>query len=413
MKIHGQSLGSIFRRLPWQYQVVMAAGSIFILMTIMHVAIVLINWKKKALAPSVQPVKLYLPDNVRGALDPSLAVRPGGQSAWMAYTAQKTEEGGKTTMEVRLAQADAPSGCPRWQDQINGGISGKKERLLAPDGQTPLSQGEWRVETPALVYDPDDKGKQWKIFAFKYFWPDKAQNRLSVIQHYSVIAYEYTDEPGRIWSTEEWLFAAKKDYPPAPYDGMVLLDLDRLSPELQNIVMYSRPSAIYQSGVLAMTLSAFKEGDLEPDRVIEIVSRDHGNSWLYAGTLLDKKDLAAFNMKGQPVYTRIFGATLLQHDGDVYLAAALGTKAQRGAGTLLFRFDNFASGRLETDPKTGAPAIVRRIPLPVPGAGAVGGGTIAYTQACTKAGMMISEQHGASPYFHLFQTGRPLVETKH
>ncbi len=413
MKIHGQSFGSIFRRLPWQYQILTVVGSAFILMTIVHIASVAIHWKKKADAPSIDVVKILHSDPTAGVLDPSLAAVPGSPARWMAYTAQVEEKAGDITMETRLAQTVAGrSDCGAWIDMSGASIRGRQDQLLAPDGQTVVARGEWRIETPSLVYDPDDKGREWKLFVFRYFWSDNPANRLSVLQHYAVISYKYAPSPELQWSTEAWLFAAKKDYPPSPYDQMVLLDLDRLSPDLQDIVMYSRPSAIYQGGVLAMTLSAYKAGDLEPDRVIEIVSRDNGNSWLYVGTLLDKKELAAFDAKGEPHYTRIFGATLLQQDGDVYLAAALGTKAQRGAGTLLFRFDDFANGKLEADPQTGLPKIVRRIPLPVPGAGAVGGGTIAYTQSCPKTGIMVSEQHNASPYFHLFQTGRPPYEAK-
>ena len=40
---------------------------------------------------------------------------------------------------------------------------------------------------------------------------------------------------------------------------------------------------------------------------------------------------------------------------------------------------------------------------------AIGGGTAAYTDACPKTGMMISEQKGDSPYFTIYKTGRPLV----
>ncbi len=388
-----------------------AVGLAFIGLTIVHLSATLITWKKKIIAPETKPVKFFFSQSTVGALDPSLASRPHGLTAWMAFTAQQKDAKGAETMNVRLASSDASRGCLYWTEMENGGDSGRKARILAPDGQTVIAKGTWRVETPSLVYDPDDKGKEWKLFAFKYLWSDNPKDRLAVIQHYGVITYEYAADPAREWSTEEWLFAAKKDYPPPPYDQMVLLDLDRLSPQLDDIVMYARPSAIYQDGVLAMTLSAFKAGEAEPDRVIEIVSRDNGNSWLYAGTLLDKKDLAPFDVKGQPPYTRIFGATLVRQDGKVYLAAALGTPSQRGAGTLLFAFDDLASGALALDPQTRAPEVLKRIPLPVAGSGPIGGGTLAYLDDCAKSGMMISQQEGASTRFRIYQTGYPPVKT--
>ncbi|MBU6475716.1 MAG: hypothetical protein KGQ70_07095 [Alphaproteobacteria bacterium] len=408
MKIHGQNLSAILLRLPWQYQLLTGVGAAFILLTAVHVASVLRTVKDKAFAPVTKPVTFYFSDRPKGVLDPSLAARPHGLTAWMAFTAQDEQGGTGATMNVRLAAAQVTSrGCAWWSEQPHAGLTGKTDKLLAPDGQTVIAKGAWRVETPSLVYDPDDKGKEWKLFAFKYFWADDPQHRLAIVQHYGVIAYSAAPAPDKDWSTEEWLFAAKKNYPPAPYDQLVLLDLDRLSPQLQDVVMYARPSAIYQDGVLALALSAFREGETEPDRVILIVSRDNGNSWLYAGTLLDKKGLSAFDAKGRPPYTRIFGATLLQQDGQVYLAAALGTAARRGAGTLIFAVDDLASGKLRADPKTGAPEILRRVPLPVAGAGPVGGGTAAYTDACPRTGLVISEQEGASSYFKIYQTGIP------
>jgi hypothetical protein len=282
-----------------------------------------------------------------------------------------------------------------------------------------LRSGTWRAETPTIVYDPDDRGREWKLFAYKYFWTGDPADAMEVAHRFGVIAYKYTSDLNKDWSTEQWLFSPAPGSPPAPYGQMVLLQLSRLDPSLQNIASYARPSAVYKNGTLVLTLSAFTKGELEPehkdgympphmqaltpDQIIMIASSDHGNSWRYVGTVLQKSDLPGMAKKGALPFTQIAGATLLEQNGQVYLAASLGNEQQRGAGTFILGFDNFFSGTLRRDPETGKPLILNEIPLKKV-SGAVGGGMAAYNDACGKNGVLQTQQVGTTLHFQINKT---------
>ena len=342
----------------------------------------------------VAPVKIFSKVPTSGALDPSLAWDPLKKRVWMAYTSEDRTVTDIEALNVRLASADVKDGCKLWV-RTEAGFNAKNDDILAPDGQTILRSGTWRTETPALVYDPDDHGREWKLYAYKYFWSNDPKSVMPVARHYGVIVYKYASDPEKEWSLEQWLFSPTEGYPPPPYEQMILLHLNRLDPSLQNVATYARPSVIYKDGALIMTLSVFTDG-LTPDRIIMIISRDHGNSWVYAGTVLQKSDLTA-------PYTEIAGASLVEQEGQVYLAAALGNEQQRGQGTVIFSFEDLSKGLLQRDPKSGAPVVLNRIPLQNPNTGYIGGGTAAYSEACGR-GIMQTEQVGSSQLFQIYQT---------
>ena len=404
MKIYGQSFGDIFDSLPWQYKIVVAVGSVFILFVLVYIPAQLLRAGIKP--PAVEPLQISSSRQpAAGVFDPSLAYDPRTQTAWMAYTSEEASQnnvGGKL-LHVRIAKTSAgPGECKKWS-QAGGGFEGKPDDLMAPDGQTVFRSGAWRVETPTLVYDPDDPGREWKLYAYKYFWAQDPEQTLAVAQHYGVIAYKYATDPAKEWSAEQWLFSPAPDYPPEPYEQMILLHLNRLDKSLQNVVAYSRPSAVYKDGALVMTLSAFTEGST-PDRVIMIVSRDHGDSWLYVGAPLQK-----FDLSGMGAYTRLAGATLIEEGGKVYLAAVLGDVTKPGLGTFIFGFADLSRGILHRDSKTGAPAVLRQLPLHSKDSGTLGGGFAAYTEACP-FGLLTAEQTRGAASFQIFKTYKKPVE---
>ena len=202
---------------------------------------------------------------------------------------------------------------------------------------------------------------------------------------------------------EQWLFSPAPNYPPPPYDQTVSLHLNQLDPSLQNVMFYARPSVIYKDGALIMTLSAFTNG-LAPDRIIMIKSLDHGNSWRYVGVVLRQSDMLTIDHTGS-----LAGASLVQQDGQIYLAAVLGNVKQRGLGTFIFGFDDLSRGLLQSDPKTGGPAVLNEIALPAPGAGVLGGGAAAYNDACD-SGLFVTEQSGNTDYYKIYHTHFKPVE---
>ncbi|MCE9506708.1 MAG: glycoside hydrolase [Alphaproteobacteria bacterium] len=385
-------------QLPWQYKIVVAVGLVFILFTLIYIPKQLLSAGLKP--PTVEPLRITSVYPAAGIFDPALADNPKTSAVWMAYAAEEKSQkdpSGKLP-NVRLAGSKGGDGkCKNWS-QIRGGFEAKPDELLAPDGQTVFRSGAWRVETPALVYDPDDPGREWKLYAYRYFWaPNPAEQTLGIAQHYGMIVYKYASDPAKEWSAEQWLFSPAPDYPPPPYEQVVLLHLNQLDPSLQDVVAYSRPSVIYKDGALVMTLSAFTGGGT-PDRTIMIISRDHGNSWLYAGSPLRQSDLA-----GIGDYTKLAGASLIEDKGRIFLAAVLGDKTQTGRGTFIFGFDDVARGLLHRDSKTGAPVILRQLPLNSKVMGAIGGGFAAYTEACP-FGLLTAEQTPGAASFQIFKT---------
>lgn len=415
MKIEGQNLGDILVKLPWQYKIVVALGSLFILYTLAYLPYVFIYLKLKPKLEVSAPVTVTGAVQPLGMLDPSIAASADGQQIWMAFTSEeKPADGaaGGNTLSVRLATVRpqtsyakaGAAGCKKWETWPSG-FEAKEDSLLAPDGQTILRTGVWLIETPTLVYDPDDPGKEWKLFAYKYFWANDQKDIMAVAHHYGAIVYKYASDPAGEWSPEQWLFSPAAEYPPPPYQQTVLLHLNRLDPSLQDVTTYARPSAIYKGGLLIMTLSAFTQGTT-PDRIIMIASRDHGNSWHYVGTVLQQSDIAAIDHTGI-----LDGATLLQQDGQVYLAAVLGNAQRRELGTFIYGFDDLSQGRLRRDPATGVPMILNQVPLQGSNAGALGGGSAAYNDAC-HAGMLVTAQKGNTREFSIYNTRFKPFENK-
>jgi hypothetical protein len=405
VKIYGQNFFSIFLKLPWPYKIVVVAGSAFIALTLVYVPYQIFQIRLEKVQ-TAEPLKISaLAAPPLGVFDPALAYDPSANKVWLAYGAQEPSVKNDVLMHVRLAFSSADGGC-RSFTQAAGGFEGKPDDILAPDGQTVFRSGEWRAETPAIVYDPDDKGREWKLYAYKYFW---AKNdpvyALQVAQHYGMIVYKYSADPAQGWSTEQWLFSPAADYPPPPYDQMVLLKLNQLDPSLANISTYARPSVLYKDGALVMTLSAFTDGTT-PDRVVMIVSRDHGNSWKYAGAPLTAADIR--KMGG---FTKLSGAALIEEKGQVYLAAVLGDEARRGQGAFIFGFEDFNKGVLRRDPQTGLPSLLRRLPLNNKNSGSIGGGFAAYAGACS-FGLLTGEESDGGTGFQIFKTYKLPVEKK-
>lgn len=402
MKIYGQTLRDIFDRLPWQYKVVVVVGAVFIFFVMIYVPVQIFKSHDNAPVPAPVVISATGQSAPMGMLDPSIAADAKTEKVWMAYTTLEPaqRDSGEMLLHVRFASTAAGK-CTLWS-RANGGFAAKSDDILAPDGQTVLRSGTWRIETPTLVHDPDDKGREWKLFAYKYFWAHDPVYTLQVAQHYGMIVYKYASDPAGEWSTEQWILSPAPDYPPVPYQGMVRQHINTLSPDLQGIVAYARPSVVYKDGALVMTLSAFTK-DKTPDRVIMLRSLDHGNSWQYAGTVLQKSDLAAMGP-----FTQLAGASLIEKEGQVYLAAVLGDKGQWGKGAFILGFDDFTKGILRRDAKTAAPVVLQHVTLQNQNTAGAGGGFAAYTEACP-FGFLVSEEKPDGSSFQIFKTYQKLT----
>ncbi len=404
MKIYDKTLQEILRDIPLPFKIMMVAGLLFIAMTIIYVPYVIVTFgDKEDFVPPLQ-VDGLKKENI-GILDPTISF--DGEKHFMTYTAVSKPASGSQAIrtEVFIAREKRFLQCTRWI-QTTLPFPTKGETIIGPDGSTPVASGFWRIETPSLVYDPDDKGKEWKLYAYKYFWAGKTD----LARLYGAIVHRYTSDPADPdgWSTEEWVLGSGAQSPPYPYSQIVQTNMADLHPSLTDVYFYARPSVVYIDKTLVMSLSAFVMGKQTPDRVVVIASKDHGRTWHYLGTPL--RDTMVPQIKTDTgSYSLLQGATLVLHQGVPYLAAVLGNARIEGAGTFIFGFDNISAGSLIKDDK-GHPLLLNHIRLSSQLPTNVGGGFAAYHDSCTGSGVISAEMSGILRQYSIFRTEKPLLE---
>lgn len=397
MKINGKTLKQIFDEMGWQEKVIVVAGSLFILYAVIHVTFMTGRTLTQDEGP--MPVAFRSMGKSLSQLDPSVT-DDGGKTIAMAFTTIAPDEskGFKTNISI----AKTTSSCHEWNASDFTGFSDKREELIGPDGVTPVKAGMWRLETPAIVHDPEDKGREWKVFAYKYFWSDDGDKALA--RYYSMIVYSHASSIAGPWSTEEWIFSASREMPPYPYSQLIGARLNDLDPSLADIYFYARPSVIRLGDALVMSLSAYVRGRDTPDRIILIASHDHGKSWQYLGTPLRHADAVKMGD-----YAHIWGASMVKKKEIPYLALVLGDKSRTGTGTLIIEFENISTGLLKQDEKTGAPKISHAIPLSSLSPSKTGGGISAYSDSCD-TGLLTSEYSDIAKGYRIFKTYAEPVE---
>ncbi len=387
MKIYERTLAEVFGLLPWPYKVVVVAGSAFVLFAVLYVASLAFNQTEQDTTPAV--VKVSGVGDISGKLDPAVAVDNQGNAA-MLFTAL-TSADGRLQTDVRIASSS--DSCKKWFGD-SAVFQSKAEELIGPDGVTPVTTGQWRVETPALVYDAGDKGREWKAYAYKYFWSGDAR----LARLYSLIVSSTAPAPDGPWTSEEWTFSARADMPPPPYADMVKSHLNTLDPSLANVYFYARPSVLSVNDVMLMSLTAFVKGKDTADRVILLASVDHGRNWKYLGTPMTDKDLPQMG-----AYTSFAGGGLMMDKDTIYLWIVPSDKEINAAGTLLIPFDDVLKGTVQRNAQNGVVVSSRNIPRVSLAPTATGGGFAAYNDQC-KTGIITSEFSGVTGQYELIDT---------
>lgn len=393
MRLYGKTLKEIFHALPFQYKAITVIGVFFIFYSFSYTYTVISKSFNKPKKPYEIRI-MGIPEDFNSILDPSIAYDVNTSDLLMAYTVSQK---GSPLRHVRLASTIKGT-CESWIYKEKG-FEGKSYSLLKTDAQTIFRDGVWRVETPSVVYDPDDEGKEWKLFAYKYFWSssDEIGKAVEIAKHYGMVVYKYASDPDGEWSAEQWLFSPAPNYPPPPYQRMVKLHLNNLHSDLSDVTSYSRPSVVYKDGYLLMTLSAFTNKET-PNRVIMIASPDHGQSWVYLGSPITEHDVSNVGN-----YTRLAGATLMQQGDNVYLSAVLGNESTRAVKTYIFEFDNMNKAKLKRKSNNNL-EVINEIDYTQSVSGTLGGGFAAYTEACRKGGFFIAEQRTEDRNFNIFKS---------
>jgi hypothetical protein len=412
MRIYGKTLPEILTEMPWQFKVIVMAGTIWIPFALIHAVYIFSTYGKMASKPGIVNIASS-PVNASVA-DPSLAESQDKGTIFMAYTIVThlndliNPNEGRWSPGIRIAVTHPP--CKSWSD-IGEVAGSNQEPIPGPDSITPLEDGKpgtWWLEHPALVHDPDDPGREFKLYYYKYLWFGTEKKPLTRL--YSIIAYKYTTDPNtRKWSAEDWIFSSRAKTadelgnPPDPYNSAIHYHLDQLDPSLKELYFYARPSVTYLNRMLYMTLSGFTQTGDEPDRVIMLASRDHGTTWKYIGTPLRRDDVGKMGP-----YTKFGGGSLIRKKDQLYFAAVLGDAKVIGLGTFVIPFEDPAKALLEKDKKTGAPLIINHIPRSSVAPSQLGGGYAAYNDLCR--GTFVSEFSGLKSNYHIFSTLKDPVE---
>lgn len=363
-----RSAREIFDDIPFPLKIVVVVGSLFIIFVIFYVSYLLLIYE-----PPKKDARIVGISNSRmaaGLLDPSLAT--DGDKKVLAYTIVEPMTDGSFGTEVLLSLG--VKNCLSW-NVLGGKIELRPDKLIGPDLLTPVADGFWRAETPSIVYDPADTGREWKLFAYRYFWNGSPP----LARLYGTIVMRTADSPmSSNWSREEWILSANENAPPQPYANLVKTKLDKLHPDLADVYFYARPSVVNVDNVLVMSLSAFVQGKDSPDRIVMLVSTDHARSWRYLGTPLRDSDIGAISSS----FTRLSGGSLFMKDGTLYLSVMLGTKDSDAVGAHILEFENASAAQLRRHKKTGAIAVLNYIETVQKPPSRLGGGALAYHDDC-------------------------------
>lgn len=283
-----------------------------------------------------------------GVYDPS--VEYGSDSiGWMSYSPVIAGKGSR--VHTHIAKTTDRGRTWTFDTAVNKSVAGTVQ--LKGGKQV---HGAWWNEVSTLVYDPQDPGREWKLFWHKYFskLPHKGPKH-RVLSH-GWIAYRYAPHPSGPWSEEISLFGVGP-FPLKPYSARI--DLRTLDPELRKYIVLTEPGAMVKDGVLYLALQAVHKPLLGKPKhdIILISSRNHGNSWKYLGRLLQPRDAKKFTGD------HFTGASLVTEGSRVFLFV---TPGQNGRpltghrGLVIFEFENINRGQLKRS-KNGEPAVIKHL----------------------------------------------------
>jgi len=367
-----------------------------ILIVVLIVGIVLISLVKK---PLIEPVTNLSFEKINiigetagsGVFDPSIEYNEDGTIGWLAYSPVKN-----WPEDVNTAIARTTDNGKTWEKiiEVNPSIPG----TVVDNGV--IINGMWRHEVSTLLHDPDDPGKEWKLYWHRYFAkpPYLSEEKDRMLQ-YGWIAYKYASDPSGPWSEEVPLFGAGQ-FPSEPYSAEI--DLNTFHDDLNYVVAYSEPGSLYNDGTIYLALQTFKlESSKLKTSVILISSNDHGNTWKYIGVIIDDNDAADFD-------SLFFDApSLAEENGRVFLLVSrVNEKTILRYGTYVFEFEDITTAKLKRDDKHEL--IAYKYLPPILDGGQEGQGD--YDQHNIYGGIIISEANAKnSPPLAIYNTKEKII----
>ncbi len=287
--------------------------------------------------------------NSQGIFDPSVEYDQAGDVGWLAYSAV---DRASNALSVSTHLAKSTDHGKTWT-YIQSLFDAYDDEVTLKTGE--IEKGIWRYEVSTLVHDPEDSGKEWKVFVHRYFFSPRLKRSLD----YTWIAYRYASDPEGNWSDEVALFHAGKN-PPAPYDN-VRVDLNGLDPDLSNVRVYTELGTLSHDNRLYMSLVAWGHGDgtgLGNARIVLIVSENNGEKWTYVGAALDDNRDArtqGFAHWGASSLFKVKNRILLSANGR-----REGSNRLQREGTYIFEFEDITKATLKRD-ASGLPLVVKHV----------------------------------------------------
>lgn len=336
--------------MPLGQKIFVFIGFSFILYSIIYLNY--LNFAGRDTGP--QLLRIEQEQSTQGTFYPYVTVdKDGGLMVYSSITHRHGLSKDHSNIHVKLATSSDDGDS--WE--LAGHVfTSKHDMIEGFQGlNSEISQGTWRYEQPSIIYDPDDPGREYKVFALRYFW----NGSVEVARQYGTIVLKTAgSKTDKIWPDDEtWLFSASQSQPPPPYNGLVQLPLNRVSNALADVRAYTEPSAYYKDGFILLLLTAYTDisEDARPDRIVMIGSGDHGRSWAYLGAPISTADVAQLGD-----YDQISGGSIVEQDGRTLLMATYGIGEFNGLGTMVFEFEDLAAARLKRD-ANGVPVVLNDI----------------------------------------------------
>ena len=334
-------------------------------------------------------------DAPNGVYDPSLEYGPDG-IGWMSYSAVKA--GRNSRVETRIARSDDNGATWRRVASVN---YASPATATLPDGG--VASGVWWHETSTLVHNPGDAGREWKLFYHRYLsrQPHRGPNDRKFAAGW--IALKTAPSPEGPWSEETALFGAGP-FPVAPYKTR--LKIGDLHSDLAHHIILTEPGSLQHEGALYLSLQAIRNPALSQGKVLAdtilLVTRDHGASWEYVATILKPEDAHAHDGDW------FTGSALAAEDGRHFLLVSpeqVGNEKTGHRGTVIFEFENIATGRLKRD-KHGSPTPINYLPPHL-----AKGGQADYDEQNTAGGIVMpqSDLKNLPRPFRIFNTGETIT----
>ncbi len=248
------------------------------------------------------------------------------------------------------------------------------------------TNGAWRHEVSTLIYDPDDVGKEWKIYWHKYFCKSPYGSSDRRFQ-YGWIAYKYASSPAGPWSSEEALFGGI--FPVAPFTTS--FTLNNLSPDLANVVTYTEPGAFIKDGIIYISLVAIHlpATGFSDYNVVLVASSNHGDSWYYINTLTDVTDANSLG------YDLLTAPSIAEENNRIFLFEAVRKSPDMRTGTYIFEFEDIKTGKLKRD-SNGNLVPVKFLPPSI--SGFINAGECSYDEKNINGGILMAQVANLSNY---------------